>query len=78
MALVDAHGASNSQHMLPLFESFLEKKAIDDEELYDRVRQGAVVFLGTLARHMEPGSAKVQLPQLPAVFLVSGGKLAGR
>ena len=56
---MDAHGAANAQQMLPVFESYLEKKGLDDEERYDRVRQGAVVFLGTLARHMEPGGTKV-------------------
>lgn len=61
MALVDAHGAANSVQMLPLFESYLEKQAVENEEVYDRIRQGAVVFLGTLARHMEPGSPKVAL-----------------
>lgn len=62
MALVDAHGAANSLQMLPLFESYLEKQAVESEVVYDRVRQGAVVFMGTLARHMEPGSPKVGLP----------------
>ncbi len=60
MALVDAHGGAEAQRMLPLFEGYLEKRVVDNEELYDRVRQAAVVFLGTLARHMEPGSAKVR------------------
>lgn len=59
MSLVDAHGAAEAQRMLPLFEGYLEKQAVGNEEMYDRVRQAAVVFLGTLARHMEPGSAKV-------------------
>ena len=60
MALVDAHGSSEAQAMLPLFESYLERQVVENEELYDRIRQAAVVFLGTLARHMDPGSAKVR------------------
>lgn len=57
---MDAHGAGGAQDMLPLFEGYLEKQAVENEEVYDRVRQAAVVFMGTLARHMEPGSAKVR------------------
>ena len=64
MALVDAHGAESSIEMLPLFESYLEKQAVESEEVYDRIRQGAVVFLGTLARHMEPGSPKASAQQI--------------
>lgn len=59
MALVDAHGADHAAQMLPLFEGYLEEQAVENEALYDRIRQGAVVFLGTLARHLEPGSPKV-------------------
>ena len=61
MAIVDAHGAESSAQMLTLFESYLEKQAVEDEEVYDRVRQGAVVFMGTLARHMESDTPKVKL-----------------
>lgn len=61
MSLVDAHGAEDSVQMLSLFESYLEKQAVEDEAIYDRVRQGAVVFMGTLARHMDPGSPKVPM-----------------
>ena len=61
MALVDAHGAESSGQMLTLFESYLEKQAVENEEIYDRIRQGAVVFMGTLARHMESDTPKVQL-----------------
>ncbi len=47
--------------MLTLFESYLEKQSVENEEVYDRVRQGAVVFMGTLARHMESDTPKVAL-----------------
>ncbi|KAK9804294.1 hypothetical protein WJX72_005256 [[Myrmecia] bisecta] len=62
VALVDAHGKQHAQMMLPLFESYLEgaKKGGRDEARYDRVREGAVVFLGTLARHLDPKDPKVR------------------
>jgi hypothetical protein len=34
---------------------------VADEAAYDRVREGVVVFLGTLARHLEPSDPKVCL-----------------
>ena len=62
IALVSAHGGSkNKDAMLQLFEGYLERKVLQDigEEAYDRVREGAVIFLGTLARHLEPSGPKV-------------------
>lgn len=56
---MDAHGAESSAQMLALFESYLEKQGVENEAAYDRVRQGAVVFMGTLARHMESDTPKV-------------------
>lgn len=55
------------QTMLPLFESYLEsrerrKSADMSEDSYDRVREGAVVFLGTLARHLPKDDPKVRDP----------------
>ena len=63
VAIVDAAGLPAAPTMLPLFESYLERKAASgglSEEQYDYVRQGAVVFLGTLARHLDPGNPKVK------------------
>ncbi|KAK9840722.1 hypothetical protein WJX81_000165 [Elliptochloris bilobata] len=63
VALVTAHGGSKDKDaVLQLFEGYLERKVLEDmdEEAYDRVREGAVVFLGTLARHLEPSGAKVR------------------
>ena len=40
------------------------------EEAYDRVRLGAVVFLGTLAAHLDPGSPKVPLALLLLLLLL--------
>ena len=57
---MDAHGRDDAARMLPLFEGYLEGRKVEDEERYDRVREGAVVFLGTLARHMPPGGSKVR------------------
>ena len=47
--------------MLPLFEGYLERRKSGDlsEERYDRIREGAVVFLGTLARHLPKDDQKV-------------------
>lgn len=62
--LVDAHGPALSGLMLPMFERFLEpgaaKKLGMDETSYDRVREGTIVFLGTLARHMTTQEGKVR------------------
>ncbi|DBB12167.1 TPA: hypothetical protein ACH3X3_006274 [Trebouxia sp. C0006] len=59
-ALVNAHGKSQFQPMLQLFEGYLDKKDVADEARYDKVREGAIVFLGTLARHLDPSDSKVQ------------------
>ena len=58
--------------MLQLFESYLDRKDVGDEARYDKVREGAVVFLGTLARHLDPSDAKVPPPPLfpPPIFLL--------
>ena len=57
--LVNAHGGSQFQPMLQLLEGYLDKKDVADEARYDKVREGAIVFLGTLARHLDPSDAKV-------------------
>ena len=56
---MDEHGAGHARAMLPQFEAYLENRGTSDEEVYDRVREGVVVLLGTLARHMDAGDAKV-------------------
>ncbi|EFN56582.1 hypothetical protein CHLNCDRAFT_144295 [Chlorella variabilis] len=61
VAVVNAHGGQNAEALLPLFESYLDKKAALSglsESQYDNVRGGAVVFLGTLARHLDPQNPK--------------------
>ena len=62
--MVNAHGKSQFQPMLQLFEGYLDKKDVGDEARYDKVREGAIVFLGTLARHLDPSDAKVLQPVL--------------
>jgi len=64
---VDTHGATHSAPMLALFERYLEGGApaaagggAADEANCDLVREGVVVLLGTLARHLPPGDAKVR------------------
>jgi hypothetical protein len=69
---VDEHGAGHAQDMLPQFEAHLESRSnggaggggddADDEEAHDRVREGVVVLLGTLARHMDPADPKAWIP----------------
>lgn len=58
---MNAHGGSQFQPMLQLLEGYLDKKDVADEARYDKVREGAIVFLGTLARHLDPSDAKVCL-----------------
>lgn len=65
-ALVNAHGSSQFQPMLQLLEGYLDKKDVADEARYDKVREGAIVFLGTLARHLNPSDAKVRVEILAA------------
>lgn len=63
VAIVDAAGSKSAPTMLPLFDSYLERKAAGGgltEAQYDYVRQGAVVFLGTVARHLDPDNPKVK------------------
>ncbi len=64
MAIVTEHGASSTSKMLQLFEGYLEAKNVADEESYDRVREGVVVFLGTLAQHLDPAGRKVSCFQM--------------
>lgn len=44
--------------MLQLLEGYLDKKDVADEARYDKVREGAIVFLGTLACHLDPSDSK--------------------
>eukprot|EP00884_Botryococcus_braunii_P017378 jgi/Botrbrau1/4323/Bobra.0232s0015.1 len=75
--LLNAHGREGAQLMLPLLEGYLDKRKVEDEETYDRVRTGAVVFLGTLARHLQPSDPKVRsiLATLMEVLTTPSGEV---
>ncbi|CAG9462953.1 unnamed protein product [Pedinophyceae sp. YPF-701] len=56
VAMVDAHGGSVGRELLPLLEAATARDASGaaaDQATADLVREGAVVMLGTLARHMD-------------------------
>ncbi|KAH7955686.1 hypothetical protein HPB52_002884 [Rhipicephalus sanguineus] len=57
-ALVDFHGNSKVNILLPLFERFLDDAPRDQS--YDQVRQSVVILMGTLARHLDKDDQKVK------------------
>ena len=67
MELVVKHGADYTSSMLSVFEAYLEAKEVKDESSYDRVREGVVIFLGTLAQHLDAAGPKV-VPPHPAFY----------
>ncbi|CAI6008265.1 unnamed protein product, partial [Closterium sp. NIES-65] len=60
LAIINRHGKENVGLLLPIFENYLDRKA-DNEHSYDLVREGVVVFLGALAKHLAPEDPKVAL-----------------
>ncbi|KDP23748.1 hypothetical protein JCGZ_23581 [Jatropha curcas] len=56
--IIDKHGKENVSLLFPIFENYLNKKA-SDEEKYDLVREGVVIFTGALAKHLEKDDPKV-------------------
>ncbi|GIL49256.1 hypothetical protein Vafri_5386 [Volvox africanus] len=62
MAILDCHGALHAPRLLPLFESHLDRKGrgagAEEESRFDLVREGVVVLLGTIARHLPPSDPK--------------------
>ena len=57
LALITAHGGAHLDELLPLFTQYstLEDRRDQDEDEHwrnDRVREGSVIFMGTIARHM--------------------------
>ncbi|XP_056168131.1 protein ILITYHIA isoform X1 [Syzygium oleosum] len=56
--VIDKHGRENVGLLFPIFENYLNKKA-SDEEKYDLVREGVVIFTGALAKHLAKDDPKV-------------------
>ncbi|CAN1233879.1 Protein ILITYHIA [Linum perenne] len=56
--IIDRHGKDNVSLLFPIFENYLNKKA-SDEETYDLVREGVVIFTGALAKHLAKDDPKV-------------------
>lgn len=56
--IINKHGKENVPLLFPIFESYLNKKA-SDEEQYDLVREGVVIFTGALAKHLSKDDSKV-------------------
>ncbi|KAJ4721119.1 translational activator GCN1 [Melia azedarach] len=56
--IIDKHGKDNVSLLFPIFENYLNKKA-SDEEKYDLVREGVVIFTGALAKHLAKDDPKV-------------------
>lgn len=56
--IIDKHGRENVSLLFPIFENYLNKKA-SDEEKYDLVREGVVIFTGALAKHLKKDDPKV-------------------
>lgn len=70
--IINAHGKAAFQPMLQLFERYLDRKSVHDEASYDKVREGAIVFLGTLARHLDPADPKVRVAVALCLSYVQG------
>ncbi|KAF3663594.1 hypothetical protein FXO37_11913 [Capsicum annuum] len=58
IVIIDKHGRENVSLLFPIFENYLNKKA-SDEEKYDLVREGVVIFTGALAKHLAKDDPKV-------------------
>ncbi|KAF7805246.1 protein ILITYHIA [Senna tora] len=56
--IIDKHGRENVSLLFPIFENYLNKAALDEEK-YDLVREGVVIFTGALAKHLAKDDPKV-------------------
>ncbi|KAB1202522.1 Translational activator GCN1 [Morella rubra] len=56
--IIDKHGRENVSLLFPIFENYLNKTA-SNEETYDLVREGVVIFTGALAKHLAKDDPKV-------------------
>lgn len=57
-AIVDHHGKDLMTDLLPILEDFLENAP--NTESFDVVRQGVVVLLGTMAKHLDKDDERVK------------------
>ena len=58
--VIDAAGAEGAGALLPIFDRFTQSGQMDgDAERYDIVREGVVVLLGALAKHLPKGDPRV-------------------
>ncbi|XP_068630147.1 stalled ribosome sensor GCN1 [Battus philenor] len=69
MAVVDLHGKETLSSQLPVFENFLDTAPKSGG--YDAVRQGVVLLVGSLARHLEPHDARIRPITLRLVSALS-------
>ncbi|RVE41440.1 hypothetical protein evm_013910 [Chilo suppressalis] len=69
MAVVELHGKETLSSQLPVFENFLDKAPKSGG--YDAVRQSVVLLVGSLARHLEPGDARIKPITLRLVAALS-------
>lgn len=61
--IADVHGKAMADELVPTLESFLARGAAAagmDEETFDWVREGGIVMLGTVARHIDAEDQKVR------------------
>ncbi|KAK8951558.1 hypothetical protein KSP39_PZI003863 [Platanthera zijinensis] len=56
--VIKKHGKENVPLLFPIFDSYLNKKT-SDEQKYDLVREGVVIFTGALAKHLAKDDPKV-------------------
>ncbi|KAG9447741.1 hypothetical protein H6P81_013869 [Aristolochia fimbriata] len=58
--IIDKLGRDSVPLLFPIFENYLNKKA-SDEEKYDLVREGVVIFMGALAKHLAKDDPKIHV-----------------
>eukprot|EP00456_Euglypha_rotunda_P089855 TRINITY_DN9347_c0_g1_i2.p1 TRINITY_DN9347_c0_g1~~TRINITY_DN9347_c0_g1_i2.p1 ORF type:complete len:169 (+),score=29.66 TRINITY_DN9347_c0_g1_i2:34-507(+) len=59
LRMIDVRGQDNLGLLLPMFEEALEKKYKVPKDTEDRVKEGIVILMGTIARHMPHDSPKI-------------------
>ncbi|CAB4435369.1 unnamed protein product [Rhizophagus irregularis] len=60
LAVINEHGAKNVTLLLPVLENYLDKPAVPTET-HDRIRESVVIWLGALARHLNPTDAMIPI-----------------